>query len=116
MPYCDTHAMETHLLEISAMVDPGAHAVLMVDQAGWHTSPKLKVPHNITLLPLPPRSPELNPVENIWQYIRGNWLSNTVFEDYDAIVEAGCSAWNKLMAEPLTIKSIGMRKWAHTSQ
>ncbi|GAG25372.1 unnamed protein product [marine sediment metagenome] len=86
MPYCDTHAMETHLLEISAMVDPGAHAVLMVDQAGWHTSPKLKVPHNITLLPLPPRSPELNPVENIWQFMRDNWLSNRVFKSYDDIV------------------------------
>jgi hypothetical protein len=65
MPYCDTPAMEAHLLEISQAVDPGAHAVLILDQAGWHTSPKLDVPDNITLMPLPPRSPELNPVENI---------------------------------------------------
>ena len=62
--------------EISAAVAPGAHAVLMLDQAGWHMSAKLAVPANVTLLPLPPRSPELNPVENIWQFIRDNWLSN----------------------------------------
>ena len=105
--------METHLLEISAMVDPGAHAVLMVDQAGWHTSPKLKVPHNITLLPLPPRSPELNPVENIWQFMRDNWLSNRVFKSYDDIVAHCCEAWNKLIDQPWRIMSIGMRDWAY---
>jgi hypothetical protein len=65
MPYCDTPAMEAHLEEISRTVDPGAHAVLILDQAEWHTSPKLDIPDNITLLPLPPRSPELNPVENV---------------------------------------------------
>ncbi len=78
MPWCDTPAMAAHLAEISAAVDPGAHAVLMLDQAGWHMSAKLAVPANITLLPLPPRSPELNPVENIWQFMRDNWLSNRV--------------------------------------
>jgi transposase len=101
------------LLEISAMVDPGAHAVLMVDQAGWHTSPKLKVPENITLLPLPPRSPELNPVENIWQFMRDNWLSNRVFKSYDDIVAHCCEAWNKLIDQPWRIMSIGMRDWAY---
>ena len=52
-------------------------------------------------------------MENIWQYLRANWLSNRVFEDYNAIVDAGCEAWNKLVAQPETITSIGMRKWAH---
>ena len=65
-----------HLIEISAAVDPGAHAVLIVDQAGWHLTPKLAIPDNITVLALPPRSPELNPVENVWQFMRDNWLSN----------------------------------------
>ena len=54
--------MAAHLIEISAAVDPGAHAVLIVDQAGWHLTPKLAIPDNITVLALPPRSPELNPV------------------------------------------------------
>lgn len=65
---------------------------------------------------LPPRSPELNPVENIWQYIRANWLSNRIFENYDAIIDAACEAWNKLLAVPKTIKSIGMRDWAHVGR
>ena len=65
---------------------------------------------------LPSRSPELNPVENIWQYLRQNWLFNRVFEDYDAIIEAGCQAWNKLIDQPETIMSIGMRDWAISGQ
>ena len=67
------------------------------------------------LLP-PSRAPGLNRQENIWQYLRANWLSNRVFEDYDAILDAGCEAWNRLIAQPETIKSIGMRKWAHMGQ
>jgi transposase len=65
---------------------------------------------------LPSRAPELNPVENVWQYLRQNWLSNTVFENYDAIIDAACAAWRKLIAQPETITSIGMRDWAHVGQ
>ena len=65
---------------------------------------------------LPSRAPELNPVENVWQYLRQNWLSNTVFENYDAIVDAACDAWRKLIAQPGRITSIGMRDWAHVGQ
>lgn len=78
--------MNQHLLEISQAVDEGAHAVLIVDPAEWHVTPKLNVPDNITLLFLPPRSPELNPVENVWQFMRDNWLSNRIFKDYEDIV------------------------------
>jgi transposase len=67
--------MALHLEEISLAVASGSHAVLLLDQAGWHLSADLKVPDNITLLPLPPKCPELNPVENIWQFMRENWLS-----------------------------------------
>ena len=113
MPWCDTHAMEAHLAEISTAVDPGAHAVVIVDQAGWHMSPKLNIPDNITLLSLPPRSTELNPVENVWQFMRDNWLSNRIFRSYDDIVALCCEAWNRLIDQPWTIMSIGMRDWAH---
>jgi len=105
--------MEEHLVEISTAVDPGAHAVVIVDQAGWHMSPKLNIPANITLLPLPPRSPELNPVENIWQFMRDNWLSNRIFNSYEDIVALCCEAWNRLIDQPWKIMSIGMRDWAH---
>lgn len=116
LPWANTEAMQLHLNEISRHVCASAHAVLLMDRAGWHTTEELKVPRNITTILLPPRSPELNPVENVWQYLRSNWLSNSVFEDYNAIIEAGCAAWNRLMLEPTTIKSIGMRDWAHVSR
>jgi transposase len=74
------------------------------------------MPANITPIFLPSKSPELNPVENIWQYMRANWLSNRVFETYDAIIEAACEAWNKLIALPGTITSIGTRDWAHVGR
>ncbi len=107
--------MTLHLEEISHAVAPGAHAILVMDQAGWHTSRKLNVPANITILTLPPRSPELNPVENIWQFTRDNWLSNRVFSSHDDVVEHCCDAWNKLVAQPWKIMSIGHRQWAHRS-
>ena len=113
MPYCDTHAMAEHLKLISAEVATGAHAILLLDQADWHTSSKLTVPDNITLVPIPPRSPELNPIENVWQFLRDNWLSNRVFKNYDDIVALCCESWNKLMDQPWRITSIGRRKWAH---
>jgi hypothetical protein len=112
MPWCDTHAMNQHLIEISANVADDAHAMLVMDQAGWHMSNALIVPANITILPLPPKSPELNPVENLWQFMRDNWLSNRVFKSYDDIVDHCCDAWRKLQRQPWRIMSIGRRKWA----
>lgn len=113
LPHCNTLAMQWHLEEIATQVAPGAHAVVILDQAGWHMTGKLKVPENITLMPLPPRSPELNPVENVWQFMRENWLSNRVFNSHDDIVDHCCEAWNKLTDQPWKIMSIGLRKWAH---
>ena len=113
MPFADTQAMQAHLDEIGRTVARGAHAVLLLDRAGWHTTEKLTIPKNLTMILLPSRSPELNPVENIWQFLRANWLSNRVFETYDEIIAAACEAWNKLTALPETITSIGMRDWAH---
>jgi hypothetical protein len=116
MPFADTEAMQCHLNEIARTVAKGAHAVLLLDRAGWHTTPALVVPNNITLIFLPSRSPELNPVETIWQYLRSNWLSNRVFDTYDDILDAACDAWRRLINQPDTITSIGLRNWAHTGQ
>lgn len=113
MPRCNIVAMNLHLAEISATVTPGAHAILVLDQAGWHMSDQVVVPANITLLPLPPKCPELNPVEIIWEFMRGNWLSNRIFVSYKNIVDHCCHAWNKLVDQPWTIMSIGFRDWAH---
>jgi hypothetical protein len=112
LPVCNSATMTMQLAEIAQAVSAGAHAVVLVDQAGWHTSEKLLVPANISLLPLPPKSPELNPVENVWQYLRDNWLSNRVFTSVADIVDHCCQAWNKLIDQPWTIMSIGLREWA----
>jgi transposase len=116
MPYADTEAMQLHLDEISRTVARGAHAVLLLDRAGWHTTGHLTIPKNMTLIFLPSRAPELNPVENVWQFLRQAWLSNRVFDTYEAIIEAACDAWNRLMDQPQAITSIGMRDWAHVGQ
>ena len=105
--------MNAHLAEISRQVAPGAHAVVTLDGAGWHQpGGKLRVPDKISLLPLPPYSPELNPVENVWQFLRQNHLSNRVYETYEAIVHACCDAWNALVAKPKRITTIASRDWA----
>ena len=113
MPACNTEAMNLHLAEIATEVTPGAHAVLILDQAGWHLSHRLVVPTNITLVALPPKCPELNPVENVRQFMRDNWLSNRVFASYDDLLVHCCEAWNKLIDQPWKIMSIGLRDWAH---
>ncbi|KQP28147.1 transposase [Methylobacterium sp. Leaf102] len=102
-----------HLEEIAATVAPGAHAVLLLDQAGWHTTRTLPVPDKIILLPLLARSPELNPVENLWQFMRDNWVGNRFFRSYADILDHCCDAWNRLIAQPWRITSIGLRQWAH---
>lgn len=116
MPYADTEAMQKHLDEISRAVAPGAHALIILDQAGWHTTGKLKLPGNLTLVPLPPACPELNAAENIWQYLRQTYLSNRVFPTYAAIIDACQDAWHKLLAETGRIASIATRKWANIGQ
>ena len=113
MPTVNAEAMSEHLKEISTQVARRAHAVLIVDGAGWHqTGGKLIVPNNITLLPLPPYAPELNPMENVWEYLRANKLCALVWDTYDAIVHACRDAWKFLVDDPDRIQSIGIREWA----
>lgn len=113
LPKANTAAMNLHLAEISRQVAADHHAVLILDGAGWHQpGDKLVVPENISLLHLPPYCPELNPVENIWQFLRQNKLSLRIFNSYDDIVQACCEAWNALAQAPDTIRSITSRTWA----
>lgn len=116
LPHANAAMMNLHLAEIGKTVTPGHHAVLVLDGAGWHqTGGRLRVPGNITLPHLPPYSPELNPVENIWQFLRQNKLSNRVFDTCEAIVDACCEAWNALMDSPDRIRSIATRTWARVT-
>lgn len=85
-----------------------------MDGAGYHEKAKaeLDIPDNISLLTQPPYSPELNPVENVWQFLRQNYLANRVFENYEAILDACCHAWRELLNAPDKIASITTRRWA----
>lgn len=112
LPHADAEAFNLHLREISRRVAKGAHAVVVIDGAGYHGAGALDVPGNITLIRLPPYSPELNAAENIWEYLRKNKLANAVFETYEDIVEACCEAWSFFVKHPKTVTSITSRDWA----
>ena len=116
LPFADTDAMQLHLDEIARTVAKGAHAVLLLDRAGRHTTPALAVPKNITMILLPSRAPELNPVETVWQSLRQTWLSPRVFNTCEDILDAACDAWRRFIAQPETITSIGTREWALAAQ
>jgi transposase len=116
LPVANTATMQLHIEEISRHVSDGALAVVLMDRAAWHTTGKLNWPKNVRPLFIPPASPELNPAEQIWQYLRQTYLSNRIFETYAAILDAACDAWNKLLAEAGRILSIASRLWAETGQ
>ena len=111
MPRADTEAMQEFLDRFSATIADDEHVAMFADQAGWHIANDLAVPHNITLLPLPAYSPELNPVERLWLYLKERFLSHRLLDDYDAIVDAACAAWNRLVAEVGRIKSLCAYPW-----
>ena len=111
VPYVNTITMEKHLEEISKHVPPGRHAVILVDRAAWHTAKKLNIPENISLLPQPPYSPELNSCEQIWQYLKEHYLANRCFDGYEDIVDACVDAWNNFVSIPGKIKSLCSRSW-----
>ena len=116
LPSVNIEAMNLHLAEIGLRVAPGAHAVVVLDGAGWHQpGDRLKLPANVSLLHLPPYSPQLNPVENVWQFLRQNYLAHRVLDTYDDIVQACCDAWNALTCIPSRIRSIASRSWAQVS-
>jgi transposase len=112
LPLANSEALALHLAEISRQVSPGAHAAVIFDGAGYHIAKNLTVPENITLIRLPPRAPELNPIENVWEYLRGNRLAITVFDSYDDIVDKTCGAWTFFATDPDRVASITTRSWA----
>ncbi len=101
------------LAEICRHPDEAVHDILPMDRAGWHISKNLVLPRNISILQLQPKSPELNPVESLWQSMRQNWLSSRVCTLYKDIVDHRCDAQRKLESQLWLIMSIGQSKWAH---
>jgi len=111
-PAANTEVMSHHLAEIARRVAPGSHAVVVLDGAGYHRASQLAIPENITLVPLPPYAPELNPIENVWEYLRGNKLAMTVFDGYNDIVDKACDAWMFFATDKPRVASITARSWA----
>lgn len=113
LPASNSLAMKEHLKAIANEVPEGRHAVVVLDGASWHTTKKVHIFKNLSILILPPASPELNPVEQIWQQLRDNWLANRCYEGYEAIVDACCHAWNWLVDLPGKIQKLCTREWAN---
>jgi transposase len=109
LPEASTAAMQAFLDRFAAALAADAHAVLVLDQAGWHGSRRLVVPPNVSLVPLPPYAPELNPVERVWLFLRERFLSHRLLDGYDAILDACCEAWNALTSERL--RSLCAHPW-----
>ena len=119
LPTVNAEAMQVFLDHVAASRPPDAHLVMVLDGAGWHLSRALAVPANVTLIVLPPPdrvrgrlySPELNPVERIWLYLRERFLSLRILPSTDAIIDACCDAWMRLVAEPDRIRSLCAYPW-----
>lgn len=115
MPTIGTFCMQKHLEEITKCIEPGNYGVVVFDQAAWHTTKKLQLPKNISLLALPPASPELNPTEQIWQVLRDRYLGNRCFNSYEHILESCCEAWNSFTSAAGAVRQLCTRSWANTN-
>jgi transposase len=111
LPTVDTAAMQVFLDHVEASRSADAHLVMVLDGAGWHVSRDLIVPPNITLVVQPPYSPELNPVERVWLYLRERFLSLRLLHSTDAIIDACCDAWMRLVGETDRTKSLCSYPW-----
>jgi len=115
MPTRNAPGMNLHLQEISRSAAADVQVVLLLDNAGWHVRQALQVPANITWVPLPAYSPELNPMERVWLYLRAHYLANRVYADHDALYAAGCEAWNHFTAKPERVRSLCHSTWAESA-
>jgi transposase len=105
-PHINTHVINVFFEQFAAEIRPGVHVVMLWDQAGFHRSADLKIPPNVTILPLPPYSPELNPIENLWHYLRSHHWSNRAYATYDDLRAAACDAWQATCLDPDLIRNV----------
>ena len=111
LPEVSANAMQVYLDKFAETIAVDEHVLLVLDQAGWHEAKTLRVPANITPEPLPPRAPELNPVERVWLFLKEKFLSHRLLADYDAIVDAAAAAWNRMAREPGRLASLCSYPW-----
>ena len=103
--------MQIFLNEFSKNIDKNKHAALIIDNAGWHRATNLNVPKNITLVPLPPYPPELNPMECVWRWIKDRYLSNRCYKNYADIVKQASYGWNEFSRKHEIVKFLCFRSW-----
>jgi transposase len=111
-PTINTDMINAFFEQFAAEVSTDIHVVMVWDQAGFHTSKKLKVPANITIVPLPPYAPELNPVENLWHYLRSHYWANRIYADYDDLRFAAIDAWQNAAVNTDVIQSVCRASYA----
>ena len=114
-PSINTNIINVFFEQFGKETDPNVHVVIVWDQAGFHTSKDLKVPENVTLVPLPAYSPELNPVENLWHYLRSHYWANRSYDNYDDLRYAAIDAWQNAALDPEIIKSVCRTSYAQRS-
>lgn len=105
-PELNTSVVNIYLRQFSAQLADDVHAVVIWDQAGYHTAGDLVVPANVSLIALPPRAPELNPIENLWHYLRDHHWANRTHADYAALEHAACTAWQQTCLDPALIRTV----------
>ena len=110
-PLSNSEAMKEHMSLISRRTSKGRHAVVIMDGAGWHQQHVVDEFDNVTIIKLPPYSPELNPIEQVWQWLRQNELANRCFKGYDDIVEQCSRAWNSFIDDVDRVKNLCARDW-----
>ena len=110
-PFSNKEVMKQHLKQISEATEEGHHAVIIMDGAGWHTNDIADEFTNLSMIKLPPYSPELNPIEQVWQWLRQNELANRCFDGYEDIVDACCDAWNSFIEDVERVKQLCDRDW-----
>ena len=112
-PFANSEAMKLHLAQISARTEVGRCAVVIMDGAGWHQTSLENEFDNLFIIKLPPYSPELNPIEQVWSWLRQHYLANRTFEGYDDIVDACSQAWNSFVKDAERVKSMCKRGWVN---
>lgn len=105
-PQLNTKIINSFLELFSATIPEGEHAVMVWDGAGFHTAKTLRVPGNVTLVRLPPYSPELNPIENLWHYLKSHFWSNRAYADYEALEAAAMDAWRRAVLDEELVRSV----------
>ena len=111
LPEVSTRATKLFFDAFARTLPEDVHAVVVLDGAGWHQLRHADLPANLSLVSLPPYSPELNPVERIWLYLRERFLSLRILDDTEAIIDACCEAWNALANEPGRMQSLCAYPW-----